>query len=104
MKSITVSDENGKKYTLEFTKNSAIQLERAGFKADQLQSSPVTMITLLTRGAFKAKHPDISDEEADSVYESLENKKVVLEKLAEMYAEHAQKLVDGGNVKWEANW
>ena len=79
-------------------------MEKAGFKVDQLQSTPVTMITLLTRGAFKAKHPELSDEKIDAIYESLENKNVLLEKLAEMYAEHAQKLVDGGNVKWEANW
>lgn len=104
MKQVTVSDEKGKKYTLEFTKNSVIQLERAGFKVDQLESSPVTMMTLLVRGAFKANHADLSNEKIDEIYESLENKGQLLAKLAEMYAEHAEKLVSGGNVGWESNW
>lgn len=104
MKSITVSDENGNKYKLEFTKNSIIQLEAAGFNLNSFDDSPVTMITLLTRGAFKANYPSMKAERADEIIEGLEAKDELIGKLAEMYAEHAEKLVDGGNVKWEANW
>ena len=104
MKQITVSDENGKKYTLEFTKNSIIQLERAGFRANQFEEMPFMMTTLLVRGAFKAHHADLSNEKMDKIFESLENKNGLLEKLAEMYAEHAEKLVEEGNVGWESNW
>ena len=46
----------------------------------------------------------VSAEKIESIYASLANKEKLLNKLAEMYAEHADKLVEEGNVSWEANF
>lgn len=103
-KTITVSDENGNKYTLRFTKRSIIRLEDAGFSIEDFDKAPVKSISLLVRGAFLANYPNIKDDVVDSIYASLKDKNGFLEKLAEMYAEHAEKLVEEGNADWVANW
>ena len=104
MKQITVKDEQGTQYILEFTKATIIQMEKAGFVLDEVDKMPVTMMTLLVQGAFKAHHSMVSAEKIESIYASLANKEKLLTKLAEMYAEHADKLVEEGNVSWEANF
>lgn len=104
MKSITVSDENGNKYKLEFTKKSVIRMESEGFIIEDINKTPVTQITLLVHGAFWANYPNVKDETIEEIYGSLKDKTAFLEKLAEMYAEHAEKLVEEGNSDWVANW
>lgn len=104
MKSITVSDEYGNKYKLEFTKKSIIRMENAGFTLEDFEKAPVKQITLLVQGAFLANHPHVKEETIEKIYNSLKDKNKFLEKLAEMYAEHAEKLVEEGNADWVANW
>ena len=104
MKSITVSDEYGNKYKLEYTKKTIIRMENAGFSIEDFDKAPVKNINLLVQGAFMANHPRIKEETVEKIYESLKDKNKFLEKLAEMYAEHAEKLVEEGNAEWVANW
>ena len=104
MKQITVSDEYGNKYRLEYTKSTIIRMEKSGFSLDDFDKSPVTMTTMLVKGAFMANHPNTKDETIDKIYDSLKDKGTFLSKLIEMYAEHAEKLVAEGNAEWEANW
>ena len=104
MKTITVSDEYGNKYTLEYTKNTILRMEKAGFSLDDFDRTPVTQVSLLVHGAFAAKHPSCKAETIDKIYESLKNKEGFIKKLLEMYSEHAEKLVEEGNAEWEANW
>lgn len=104
MKQITVSDEYGNKYTLEFSKNTIIRMEKAGFNLDEIDKQPVTMTTLLVHGAFAKNHPSAKVETMDKIYDSLKNKELFLKKLVEMYNEHADELVAEGNAEWEASW
>lgn len=104
MKSITVCDEYGNKYKLEFTKKSIIRMENAGFTLEDIEKAPVKQITLLVQGAFMANHPHVKEETIEKIYDSLKDKNKFLEKLAEMYNEHAEKLVEEGNADWVANW
>lgn len=104
MKQITVADEYGNKYRLEFTKNTIIRIERSGFSMEKFNEAPVSMITSLVQGAFLANHPSVKPETVEKIYNSLKNKEEFIKKLIEMYSEHADKLVEEGNAEWEANW
>lgn len=104
MKQITVSDEYGNKYKLEYTKKTIIRMESQGFNLNEIDDAPVKQVTLLVHGAFMANHPSVKDETVEKIYANLKDKDAFLGKLAEMYAEHAEKLVEEGNAEWEANW
>lgn len=104
MKAITVSDENGNKYTLEFTKTTIVAMERAGFTLDKFDEQPVLMTTLLVQGAFAKNHARVKNSTVERVFNSLKNKEAFIEKLVEMYLEQRDSLVDEGNVEWEANF
>jgi len=97
-------DAKGNKYTLEYTKNVIIRMEAAGFDIDLMDKQPVRMITLLFHGAFQANHPELSGDEIEEIYKPLADKTGLLKKLAEMYKEQSDLIVDEGNVSWEANW
>lgn len=104
MKQITVSDEYGNKYCLEYSKNTIMRMEKAGFNLDEIDNQPVLMTTLLVQGAFAKNHPSAKTETIDKIYNSLKNKEMFLTKLAEMYNEQADELVAEGNAEWEANF
>lgn len=104
MKAITLKDENGKEYVLEFSKNSIMHMERQGFNIDDFDKKPVLMTTMLVQGAFIKNHPNIKYDKVEKIYSSLKNKEAFLKKLVEMYNEQADELVDEGNAEWEANW
>ena len=104
MKQITVSDEYGNKYILEYSKNTIMRMEKSGFVFDEIESKPVLMTTLLYQGAFLKNHPNTKGETMDKIYDSLANKELLFKKLAEMYLEQSDALVDEGNSEWEANW
>lgn len=104
MKTITVSDEYGNKYRLEYTKNTIVRMEKSGFSMEKFNEAPVSMITMLFQGAFMANHPSVKAETVEKIYENLKDKEGLLKRLIEMYTEHADKLVEEGNAEWEANW
>lgn len=104
MKQITVSDEYGNKYTLEYSKNTILAMEKAGFNLDKFEEQPVLMTTLLVQGAFAKNHARTKNETVEKIFNSLKNKEAFLEKLIEMYVEQTDTLVDEGNAEWEANF
>lgn len=104
MKQITVSDEYGNKYTLEYSKNTILAMEKAGFSLEKMDTSPVMMITLLVQGAFAKYHSRTKNETIEKIYKSLKNKDDFLTKLVEMYVEQTDALADEGETEWEANF
>ena len=104
MKQITVSDEYGNKYNLEYSKNTIMRMEKAGFNLDDFDKQPVLMTTLLVQGAFAKNHANTKVETIEKIYKSLKNKEGFLKKLVEMYNEHSDELVEEGNAEWEANF
>ena len=104
MKQITVSDEYGNKYFLEYSKTSILQMEKAGFSLEDFDKQPVMMTTMLYQGAFIKNHRNIKVETMDKIYAALKNKEGFLKKLVEMYTEQSDALVEEGNAEWEANF
>lgn len=101
----------GKEYTLEYTRESIKQMEREGFVADDIVSKPMTTLPRLFAGAFKAHHKfDAKQKVIDEMFELFTNKGALLEKLAEMYHEPFEELMDDDNIDqgnaitWEANF
>ena len=104
MKQLTVHDEYGNKYCLEFTKNTILSMERAGFSLEKFSEQPVLMTTLLVQGAFTKNHGRVKNETIDKIYKSLKDKEGFLTKLVEMYVEQTDALADEGEAEWEANF
>lgn len=102
----TITFTNGKKkYILEYTRATAEEMESNGFRIQQSDDMPVTMTNRLYVGAFRANHPELTDEEIFEIIGNLKNKKDLIRKLIEMYADTVNTLYDDeGNVEWGANW
>ena len=100
----------GKDYTLEFTRKSVALMERQGFIASDISDKPMTTLPQLFRGAFQANHPFIKQDVVDDIFAHLTNKTELIGKLAEMYNEPLNTLVEDpeegaeGNVAWTASW
>ena len=101
----------GKEYTLEFTRESIKQMEREGFVAGDIVNKPMNTLPKLFAGAFKAHHRfDTKQKKIDEIFELFKNKQALIEKLAEMYSEPMETLMDdeaideGNAIAWEANF
>lgn len=104
-------EHKGKEYTLEFTRDSIKQMEREGFIATELATKPMNTLPQLFAGAFKAHHKwDVKQKQIDEMFGLFTNKNALLEKLAEMYHEPFEALMDdenidqGNAISWEANF
>ena len=99
---------NKKAYTLEFTRDSVVRMERTGFDIQSIESQPATMITMLFRGAFIAHHSNTTNTVIDRIWEKLPNKQKLIEELAGMYTEPLDALVaepdkKEGEIPWAVN-
>jgi hypothetical protein len=100
----------GKEYTLEFTRESVKQMEREGFVAEQIVTKPMLTLPKLFAGAFKAHHKYEKQKIIDEMFENFTNKTALIEKLAEMYADPMETLMDdeaineGNAIAWDANF
>ena len=102
-------EHKGKEYTLEYTRESVKQMEREGFVANDIIAKPMLTLPKLFAGAFKAHHKyDTKQKQIDEIFELFNNKQALIEKLAEMYAEPMETLMDdvdeGNAIAWEANF
>jgi len=107
-KTITFNFE-GTEYTLEFTRASVATLEKQGFNINDIADKPLTTLPALFAGAFIAHHRFVKREVIDRIFEKMTNKKDLVMKLAEMYNETIESLVDEpeeseGNLEWGASW
>ena len=99
----------GKDYTLEYTRDSVKQMEREGFVANDIVSKPMLTLPKLFAGAFKAHHKyDVKQKQIEEMFDLFKNKDALIEKLAEMYHEPFEALMDdsdsGNAIAWEANF
>ena len=92
-------EHKNKEYTLEFTRESVKQMEREGFVAGDILTKPMLTLPKLFAGAFKAHHRfDTKQKQIDEMFELFKNKQALVEKLAEMYAEPMETLMDDDNI------
>lgn len=99
----------GNDYTLEYTRASVEQMERTGFNVSEMTAKPMTMLPALFRGAFVAHHKFVKPAVIDEIFATLGDKMTLLEKLAEMYNEPIEAMLEEpevakGNPGWGVNW
>lgn len=99
----------GEDYTLEFTRASVATLEKQGFNINDISDKPLTTLPALFAGAFIAHHRFVRREVVDRIFDKMTNKKDLVMRLAEMYNETIESLVDEpeeseGNLEWGASW
>ena len=106
-----VFEYKDKEYTLEYTRESVKQMEREGFKGEDILNKPMLTLPKLFAGAFKAHHKfDAKQKLIDEMFELFTNKQALVEKLAEMYSEPIETLMDDDNIDkgnaiaWEASF
>lgn len=96
----------GRTYTLEYNRAAIQAMEKRGFAASEMGDKPATMIPLLFEGAFVMHHRFEKAERIRQIYDQLTNKAELIGKLAEMYNEPLEAMMDNaeGNVSWSASW
>lgn len=107
-KQLILNDKTGD-YTLEFNRRSIEQMERMGFVAGDVTDKPMTVLPALFAGAFMKNHRKVKRDVIDSIFSRAKNKQELVGKLAEMYNEPIEALMDEpeedeGNATWEASW
>ena len=106
----TIAFENaGKKYTLEFTRETVKQMEAAGFQLSFAKTKPLTFADTLFAGAFLAHHRNVAknDDLVQKLFAKLGKREKLIERLTDMYLEPALSLYDEsensddeGNIEW----
>lgn len=64
---IITDPEEGREYTLEFSRKTVARVEAAGFDANKMDSAPMTMLPLLFWGAFLMHHPYMKQEDTNRI-------------------------------------
>ena len=102
-------EENGKKYCLEYNRESVLRMEAAGFKPGESGEKPLMELNMLWAGAFYKNHRNISSNVIEKLLESRKCKRKLLEKLREMFADTYNSVFndededDEGNANWTAS-
>lgn len=99
----------GKEYTLEYTRKTVEMMEQRGFVANDVKDKPMSTLPALFAGAFLAHHRFVKQEVIDDIFSHMTNRVELIGKLAEMYNDPIQTLVDEpeedeGNLNWTASW
>ena len=103
-------EHNGKEYCLEFTRESVRQMEREGFVASDIVTKPMNTLPKLFAGAFKAHHKfDAKQKVIEEIFDLIKNKGALIEKLAEMYNDPMEALMDDcgdekNAIQWDASF
>ena len=101
---------NGKKYCLEFTRESIKQMEMAGFLLEDVARKPMTTLPIFFAGAFKAHHKyDAKPKVIEEIFDKVENKSALLSKLLDMYQYPMEELIENENnegnaIAWDPNF
>ena len=68
LKPMVITDpDEGREYTLEYSRKSVVKAENAGLDVNQLESKSMTMIRLLFWGAVLMHHPHMTKEQTDKI-------------------------------------
>lgn len=99
----------GTDYTLEFTRRTVKQMERNGFKVEDVFDKPMTLLPQFFEGAFLAHHRNVKSETVEAIYKRLPDKQSLIEKLVEMYNDTFNTLLDepeddSKKVEWRADF
>lgn len=96
VKPMVIADpDEGREYTLEYSRKTVSKAEQAGLDINQLESKSMTMIPILFWGAFLMHHPHMTREQTDKIlFDGLGGLNMEeMERLGKLYAEPFQTLV-----------
>ena len=96
LKPMVITDpDEGREYTLEFSRKTVSKTEQAGLDINLLESKSMTMIPIMFWGAFLMHHPHMTREQTDKIlFDGLGGLSVEeMEHLGKLYAEPFQTLV-----------
>lgn len=101
---VIVDPDEGREYTLEFSRKTVAKAEQAGLAVNELESKSMTMIPLMFWAAFLMHHPYMTREQSDKIlFEGLGGLNGdEMEYLGKLYAEPFQTLIaseDEGNPR-----
>ncbi len=103
-----VFDYKGTEYTLEFTRKTCTQMEDRGFVASEILDKPMSALPTLFAGSFLANHRFVKKDLIDEMFDLFTNKRALVEKLAEMYSEPMEAMMDDvdekNGIAWEASF
>ena len=99
----------GTDYVLGYSRKTIEGMERRGFNINEYSDKPVTMLPQLFQGAFLLNHKYMKVEVIDKIFNSLDNKMELSEKLIVMYTDALETLFEKtegaeGNAQWETDW
>ena len=101
-------EENGKKYCLEYDRDSVLRMESAGFKPGNSGETPMLELTMLWAGAFYKHHRSVSSNMIEKLLNTRTNKSKLLEKLRDMFSETYNSVfnddIDDEDNEGNANW
>lgn len=97
---------DGKEYTLEFTRRTVAEMQQAGFKASEISDKAMIVLPALFAGAFRAHHKYLPRKVIDEIFEMVTNKAELLNKLAEMFSEPLEAMLEEPECEEEkkAHW
>lgn len=101
---------NGKRYCLEYTRETVKMMEAAGFNPGETGSKPLIEMEQLWAGAFLANHRRVSSRVIEELFNQMKDKSKLLETLRHMVADTYESIMgynnegedDSGNVDWTA--
>lgn len=98
-------------YTLEYSRRTVKMMEENGFRVDEFDAMPTTMIERLVEGAFLMHHRTLPQTTIDEIYyKGVYDKEGFIAALSEMFAEPMNALLadpDGDkpkNAGWTKSW
>lgn len=103
MKTIKIKTNDGKDFTLAFTRKTVSRMSQNGFKITDVRDNPIIGIPQLIAGAFLRFHPGIKQDEIDNLWRQTKGKEELLLKLIEMYQEPIDSLLEEPKEDSEKN-
>lgn len=98
----------GVDYTLEYNREAIKYMEGRGLDVTQIDTKPLTMISILWQGAFLKNHRREKTEKIEEIYSKIPNKSDLNAALSEMYIETYSILIadseekdDTKNIEWK---
>lgn len=103
---IKLNGDDGKVYTLAFTKRTITSLAESGFKIEQCVSNPEVGVPKLFAGAFLKFHRTITNDQIDALWNTIGEKEGFIKALCDMYSEQVNAIFaepedDAKKVTWE---
>lgn len=98
--------DDGKEYTLAFTRETVIETEDMGFNISEVSGKPMKALVFLWHGAFLEHHRTLDAKERNALFDKID-KTELLRTLIDLYSDPVKSLFDEEHsknaIKWTVN-